>query len=120
MTRLTFLGRGGSGQGHCPTLYATDQDTYLVQGWKTDNTGTIEIPHLLLGFAEPDTFIGATMVDTGRGTFRLSGRPITEPDVLGQLDLADDETAIEVPKRAREFYGATAARRSVSGSVPAS
>lgn len=30
--RLKFLGSGGSGQGHCPTLYATDQDSYLVQG----------------------------------------------------------------------------------------
>ncbi|MBF6425594.1 hypothetical protein IU440_12960 [Nocardia cyriacigeorgica] len=118
--RLKFLGKGGSGGGHCPTLYATDQDTYLVQGWETDETGTIEIPHLLLGFAEPDTFVGAKLTDTGRGTFAVSGRPITEPDVLGQLDLADDETAIEVPKRAREFYGAAAARRSVSGPVPAS
>lgn len=30
--RLTFLGRGGSDVGQCPSLYLTDRDTYLVQG----------------------------------------------------------------------------------------
>ncbi|NEW46041.1 hypothetical protein GV794_19355 [Nocardia cyriacigeorgica] len=91
-------------------MYATDQGSYLVQGWRTDEPETVEIPHLLLGFAEPDTFVGSTMAATGRGTFTLSGRPVTEPDTLAQLDLAEDETAIEVPKLERNFYGASAAR----------
>lgn len=117
--RLQFLGKGGSGQGQCPTLYATDQDTYLVQGWETDTEGTVEIPHLLTGFAEPDTFIGATLTDTGRGTFRLTGRPINDTETLAQLELAEDETAIEVPKRERKFYGATTTGRSVPGVVRA-
>jgi hypothetical protein len=57
------------------------------------------------------------LTDTGRGTFRLTGRAITDAETLAQLDLADGETAIEVPKREREFYGATATGRSVSGVV---
>ncbi|MET8874435.1 hypothetical protein [Nocardia sp. NPDC004604] len=108
--RLTFLGKGGSGDRDCPTLYATDQDSFLVQGWRTDQADTIEIPHLLPGFADPDTFIGATMTDTGRGTFRLSGRPVTDDETLGRLTLAVDETAIEVPKLERTFYGAASPR----------
>ncbi|WP_181724667.1 hypothetical protein [Nocardia gipuzkoensis] len=105
--RLQFLGKGGSDVGGCPTLYATDQDTYLVQGWETTTPpDTIEIPHLLTGFARADTFIGATMTDTGRGTFTLTGRPITDPETLAQLDLAANETAVEVPKIRRTFYGA--------------
>ncbi|WP_067836077.1 hypothetical protein [Nocardia lijiangensis] len=104
--RLRFLGKGGSGDGDCPTLYATDQNSYLVQGWKTGQPETVEIPHLLLGFAEPDMYIGASMTDTGRGTFTLTGRPVTEPETVAQLALADDETAIEVPKLERTFYGA--------------
>ncbi|MEU6559454.1 hypothetical protein [Nocardia nova] len=103
--RLHFLGKGGSDGNGCPSLYATDQDTYLVQGWGTNAVGTVEIPHLLTGFAEPDTFIGSPMTDTGRGTFQLTGRPISDTETLRQLDLADDETAIEVPKRERTFYG---------------
>ncbi|WP_330251193.1 hypothetical protein OG874_34250 [Nocardia sp. NBC_00565] len=108
---LTFLGKGGSQVNNCPTLYATDQDSFLIQGWRTGRPETVEIPHLLLGFAEPDTFIGAMMIDTGRGTFELTGRPIVDHETLTQLDLADDETAIEVPKSERTFYGAAAARR---------
>ncbi|MGW1742390.1 hypothetical protein ACWCPQ_26695 [Nocardia sp. NPDC001965] len=104
--RLRFLGKGGSNVGECPSLYASDQDTYVVQGWVTGQAETVEIPHLLTGFAEPDTFIGATMTDTGRGTFTLTGRPVTEPGTLAQLELADGETAIEVPKLERNYYGA--------------
>jgi hypothetical protein len=106
--RLTFLGKGGSGGNDCPTLYASDQETYVIQGWATDQSGMVEIPHLLTGFAEPRTYIGTTLTDTGRGTFVLTGRPITEPETLMQLKLAEDETAIEVPKLGRTFYGAVA------------
>jgi len=112
--RLTFLGKGGSGTNDCPTLYATDQSSFLVQGWRTDTPGTVEIPHLLTGFAEPRTYIGTPLTDTSRGTFLLSGRPITDTGTLSQLKLADDETVIEVPKCERMFYGATADRQSMA------
>ncbi|WP_280397455.1 hypothetical protein [Nocardia carnea] len=110
MHRLRFLGKGGSPSSGCPTLYAAEPNGYLVQGWVTDTPGTVEVPHLLTGFAEPDTYIGATMTDTGRGTFRLSGTPVTDPETLAQLTLADDETPILVPKLERTFYGAAATR----------
>lgn len=109
MHRLRFLGKGGSPSSGCPTLYAAEPG-YLVQGWTTDELGTVEIPHLLTGFAEPDTFIGATLTDTGRGTFRLSGTPVTDPETLAQLSLAEDEAPILVPKLERTFYGAAATR----------
>lgn len=111
---LTFLGKGGSGGNDCPTLLETDQDSFVVQGWVTDQEGTVEIPHLLTGFAKPDTFIAATLTDTGRGTFLVSGRPIADAETLGQLRLDYGETAIEVPKGERTFYGAVAARKSVA------
>lgn len=50
-------------------------------------------------FLEPDTFIGAPMTDTGRGTFLVSGLPVTDDETLNQLDMADDEGVISVPKR---------------------
>ncbi|MFD4353122.1 hypothetical protein ACFWPX_11225 [Nocardia sp. NPDC058518] len=92
-------------------MFATDTDTYAVQGWQTDSPETVEIPHLLLGFAQPDTYVGAPMTDTGRGTFVLTGRPITDPDTLAQMTLAADESAIEVAKLERTFYGALSAQR---------
>lgn len=107
---LTFLGKGGSEVTGCPSLYVTELDNgeqgYLAQGWKSGRPEVIEIPHLLLGFAQPDTFIGAAMTDTGRGTFTLTGEPITDPEVLSQLDLAANEAAVEVPLFRRTYYGA--------------
>ncbi|QIS18995.1 hypothetical protein [Nocardia terpenica] len=67
--------------------------------------GKGEIPHLLLGFTEKETFIGATMTDTGRGTFTLTGKPVTEPRLLTQLKIETYETAVEVSKVRREYYG---------------
>ncbi|MGW5226620.1 hypothetical protein ACWEP5_16920 [Nocardia niigatensis] len=86
-------------------MYYTERDTYVVQGWKTDTLGTVEIPHRLLGFIQPDTYIGAAMTDTGRGTFALSGTPVTDSESLEQMDIYPNETAIEVPKIGRKFYG---------------
>lgn len=107
--RLTFLGKGGSDVGECPTLLATDHGTYVIVGWKTGTTGLVEILHLLLGFAEPDTFVGAQLTDTGRGTFTLAGHPITDAETLAQMTIQPHETAVEVPKAERTFYGATSA-----------
>lgn len=103
--RIQFLGKGGTTGGGCPSLYATDEDTYLAQGWSTETPGVIEIPHLLLGFVLPDTFIGATLTDTGRGTFLLTGEPLADADTLAQMDIYPDETAVVVPRMKREFYG---------------
>jgi hypothetical protein len=64
--RLRFLGTT-SQEGECPTLYATDRDTYVIQGWKVTDpdaladlrdvlTGEtfVEIPKSLLRFVEGD------------------------------------------------------------------
>ncbi|MBO0881648.1 MAG: hypothetical protein J2P17_15160 [Mycobacterium sp.] len=110
-TTLRFLGKGGSPSGGCPTLYAADPDRYLLQGWTTDTAARVEIPHALPGFAEPDTYIGATLTDTGRGTFTVAGDPVTDAGLLSELSLAADESAIMVPKRERVFYGHAAADR---------
>ncbi|MFC9993270.1 hypothetical protein [Nocardia sp. NPDC127526] len=109
-TGLRFLGKGGTTANGCPSAYVTGHGTFLIQGWVTDRPDTVEIPHLLLGFVEPDTFIGAHLSDTGRGTFLLTGRAVTEPEALAQLDLYEDEAAIEVPLCERTFYGVAAAR----------
>jgi hypothetical protein len=62
--RLRFLG-SSSNNGGSPTLYETDRDTYVVQGWRVEDAETlaqmkipgheavIEIPKALLGFAPP-------------------------------------------------------------------
>lgn len=103
--RLRFLGKNGSPGNSCPSLYETDRNSFVVQGWRTDSPGTVEIPHLLLGFTDPDSFVGAPLTDTGRGTFTVSGEPVTDPETLGQMVIEPHEGSVEVPKIERTFYG---------------
>lgn len=64
--RLRFLGTD-SQVGQCPTLYVTDRNTYVVQGWEVTDAEAlgdlrdvlvgetfVEIPKELLRFAEND------------------------------------------------------------------
>jgi hypothetical protein len=53
--RVRFLGKDST-PSNSPTLYATDDGGYIVQGWV-----------------------------------------VTDPDILARLDIADDETVVEVP-----------------------
>ena len=60
--KLRHLGTE-SGDNGCPTLYATDRDTYVIQGWKVldpealaamdvpDHETAIEVPRALLRHA---------------------------------------------------------------------
>jgi len=64
--KLTFLGTS-SENGQCPTFYATDRGTYVVQGWKitdaealdqldiTEHETAVEIPAELLRYAPRPT-----------------------------------------------------------------
>ena len=95
---MRFLGKSTQGGGS-PTLYATDRGSYVVQGWRVPGSGDrIEIPHRLLGHAEPDTYLGASLTDTGRGSFLLSGRAVTDRETLSQMDVPGHEAVVEVPK----------------------
>lgn len=64
--RLTLLGTD-SQAGRCPTLYATDRDTYVIQGWTVtdpealadlqnvlDGETFVEVPKALLRFADAE------------------------------------------------------------------
>ncbi|MEC3957895.1 hypothetical protein VMT65_33005 [Nocardia sp. CDC153] len=89
-------------------MYEAGPDAFLIVGWLTDSAGTVEIPHGLLGFAEHDTYIGVPLADTGRGTFTLSGQPVTDDGTIAELKLEENETAIVVPRCRRTYFGAAA------------
>ncbi|MBB5915127.1 hypothetical protein BJY24_003994 [Nocardia transvalensis] len=92
---IRLLG-GPTGEGGSPRLYATDRKTDLVQGWKTEQPGQVEIPHRLLRWMEPGTCLTGLM-DTGHGTFLLRGTPVTDRDALAVMAIPGHETAVEVP-----------------------
>src|SRR5262245_53126028 len=105
--RLRFLGKDTQGGGS-PTLFATDHDTYVVQGWKVPGAATsVEIPKKLLRHLEHGTLLAATLRDTGRESYLLSGAAVTDTEALSRMDIPDHETCVEVGKvREGDVHGA--------------
>lgn len=110
--QLTFLGKSTQGGGS-PTLYATDRDTYVVQGWRVSSRppNLVEIPESLLSYLLPGTQLGAPLSPTGKrwrgdsgecGTYTLSGSPVTDRETLEQMSIPDHESCIEVGKLRKE------------------
>jgi len=96
--RLVFLGED-TVNGGSPTLFATDRDTYVVQGWKVPgDADSVEIPDRLLAHLEPGTRLGAALLDTGRHAYRLCGPRVEDADALAQMDIPGHETAVEADK----------------------
>lgn len=95
---LTFLGKSTQGGGS-PTLFATDRDTYVVQGWRVSGDETsVEVPQRLLGYLERNTGLATALEATRQGTYVLSGAVVTDADALAQMDIPGHETCVEVGK----------------------
>ncbi|MFE7274483.1 hypothetical protein [Streptomyces sp. NPDC057623] len=115
--KLRFLGKNST-PGDSPTLYASDQDSYVIQGWKVfgndllmqldvpEGQTVIEVPtelfeHLTkdgLDTGEIKSFTAPIMIVTDQGTCVLQGPEMHDPDALSQMRMPDYETCIEVPK----------------------
>ncbi|WP_447037046.1 hypothetical protein [Streptomyces sp. DSM 118878] len=117
--KLRFLGTN-SKEGDCPTLYATDRDTYLVQGWRIyandllmqltlrEGETAVEVPTELFEHLEKDGLPAGEfrrledplMVLTPGGTYVVQGREMTDAEALAQMRIPDYETVVEVSKAA--------------------
>ncbi|MFJ3310746.1 hypothetical protein ACIPSA_48965 [Streptomyces sp. NPDC086549] len=117
--KLRFLGKNST-VGDCPTLYATDRDTYLVQGWKIfandllmqldipEGETAVEVPTELFEHLAKDGLPAGEirrvqdpiMILTPDGTFVVQGREVTDTETLAQMEIPDYETVVEVPKTA--------------------
>ncbi|MFJ3907435.1 hypothetical protein [Streptomyces vinaceus] len=117
--KLRFLGKN-SNVGECPTLYATDRDTYLVQGWRiyaNDLLMQLDVPSGYTAVEVPtELFEHLTKDDlptgeirriedpiailTPGGTFIVQGLEVTDAEALAEMDIPDYETVVEVPKAA--------------------
>ncbi len=116
--KLRFLGKEST-PDESPTLYATDQDSYVVQGWVfTDavllaehtvpgDETLVEVPPALLGYLASDglggevTNLVAPIVDvTPNGNYLIQGKRVTDAETLGQMSIPDHETCVHVTKSA--------------------
>jgi hypothetical protein len=114
--RLRFLGKD-SKPNESPTLYATDQDSYVIQGWIVtdpavldrlhvpDDETIVEIParlmiHLIKDGIEGEVsnLIPPIVYVLPNGNYIVGGRRVSDQETLSQMDIPDHETCVEVPK----------------------
>ncbi|MBT3160585.1 hypothetical protein KQH42_27805 [Streptomyces sp. CHA1] len=115
--QLRFLGKNST-PGDSPTLYATDQDSYVIQGWKVyandllvqldvpEGQTVIEVPTELFEHLKKDgqlsgeiaQFNDPIKIVTEGGTCILQGPEMHDAEALEQMRMPDYETCIEVPK----------------------
>lgn len=116
--KLKFLGKDST-PDDSPTLYATDQDSYVVQGWiiadatilaglvVPDDETVVEVPAALLDHLAQDGLDGAVINIvppivgvTPRGNYIIQGKLVTGAEVLSQMNIPDHETCVQVMKSA--------------------
>jgi hypothetical protein len=116
--RLTFLGKD-SQPNQSPTLYATDRGSYVVQGWivtdpeiiravsVADDETIVEVPAKLMTHLAKDGLLGevTNLVHpivhiTQEGNYIVKGVRVLDTEALGQMDIPDHETCVEVSKSA--------------------
>ncbi|WP_435583445.1 hypothetical protein [Amycolatopsis thermoflava] len=102
-----------SKNGGCPELYASDRDTYVVQGTRVTDPGllgrwstplmqheaVVEIPRHLFALAALAAADSAVVVDSGRGTYLVRGAAVTDADALATVrerGLPDHETVVQI------------------------
>jgi hypothetical protein len=116
--RLTFLGKE-SDLGDSPTLYATDRNTYVVQGWKITDQATAS--QLVLGDGEVAVEVYARLLNhlakdgaagtiarhdspivrvKENGNYVVQGARLVDEDARQQMAMPDHEDAVELPKAA--------------------
>jgi hypothetical protein len=116
--QLHFLGKE-TYKGGSPTLYDTDRNTYLVQGWKvtdpedrarlalTAGQTCVEVPGKLMSYltasqvTATDDAQPPMVIRTDKGTYLIKGQQVTDAEALGQLDMPDHETVVEVSSALR-------------------
>ena len=116
--RLTFLGKE-SVPDQSPTLYATDRDSYIVQGWivadaqilamimMSDDEAIVEVPPKLMVHLAKDGLTGevVNMIPpivhvTCDGNYIVRGKSIDDQEVLGRMNIPEHETCVEISRSA--------------------
>jgi hypothetical protein len=115
---LTFLGKE-SVPDQSPTLYATDDDSYIVQGWVVtdpeiramiavpDDETIVEVPAKLMVHLAKDGIAGevVNLIPpivhlTQNGHYIVRGKRVTDQEALGVMNIPAHETCVEVSRAA--------------------
>lgn len=117
---IRFLGKE-TDHGDSPTLYATDQATYLVQGWKVtdpqilakltmlESETVVEIYARLMTHLAKDGLSGVVtswippiVHVKENGNLIIQGKRVTDPEVRTEMNIPSHEDVVEIGKAAIE------------------
>jgi hypothetical protein len=115
---LTFLGKE-SVPDQSPTLYATEGDSIVVQGWivthphilatitVADDETLVEVPPELMVHLAKAGIVGDVVnlippiVHVAQnGNYIIRGRKVTDQEMLDQMNIPDHETCVEITRSA--------------------
>ena len=118
--KIRFLGKETE-HGDSPTLYATDQGTYLIQGWEvtdpeilakldvSESETVVEIYAQLMTHLVKDGLSGVVtswippiVHVKENGNLVIQGKRVTDPKVLIRMSIPGHEDVVEVDKTAIE------------------
>jgi hypothetical protein len=116
--KLRFLGKDST-PTNSPSLYATDQGSYLVQGWIVTDRATlarlavgedetlVEVPAALSEYLALDGLDGQVInvvppivAVTPGGHYIIQDKQVTDTEALSQMSIPDHETCVHVEKSA--------------------
>lgn len=116
--KLRLLGKDST-PTNSPSLYATDQDSYVVQGWIVtdpaalaglvvgDDETLVEVPAALLEYLALDgldgqviNIVSPIVAVTPGGHYIIQGKQVTDTEVLSQMSIPEHETCVHVEKSA--------------------
>jgi hypothetical protein len=115
--KLRFLGKDST-PTNSPTLYATDQDSYVIQGWKVtgpilallvvpDDETIVEVPAALLNFLSLDglesnarNLVPPIVHVKENGNYIIRGKRVVDAETLSQMNIPSHETCVHVSKSA--------------------
>lgn len=114
--QLTFLGKH-SQPNNSPTLYSTDNDQFVIQGWIVtdpevlaaatlqDGESIVEIPVELLRHLQVAGIVGDVtrivppiVYVTTEGHYIVQGKQVHDPETLGQMHIPDNESCVFVSR----------------------
>jgi len=116
--QITFPGKSSEG-GESPTLYATDRDSYIVQGYVVTDSEildkldlaegqtVVEVYARLFGHLAHDGVAGAVtswippiVHVAANGNYIIQGMRVAQDDTRYRMAIPDHEDAVELPKAA--------------------
>lgn len=115
--KLRFLGKDST-PTNSPTLYATDEDSYVIQGWKVtdpihallvvpDDETIVEVPAALLNFlsldglaSDPRNLVPPIVHVKENGNYIIQGKRVLDAETLSQMSIPSHETCVQVSKSA--------------------